>query len=105
VPLPPDAELDAKINALFDSVLDDAAQPAKFGIVSGRSGQLQALSQRRLVIAIERAAQVQERSAIAQEQANVTMVRLEKVGIAVAVAGFLLGAIQVWVALGLPGFR
>ena len=105
MPIPADDQLDSKINDLFDAVLHDAAQPGKFGIVTGLSGQLQAASQRRLTLAIENAASIQERNAVAQEQANIRIERLEKVGIALAVAAILLGAVEVWAALGLPGIR
>jgi hypothetical protein len=95
MPLPPDDELDAKINELFDAVMDRVAEPGRFGAVTAQSGRLQAASQRRLVLAIERATK-------AQEQTNETVERLERVGIAVAVVGVLLGAVQIWVAVGSP---
>ena len=84
--------------------MDRVAEPGRFGAVTAQSGRLQAVSQRRLVLAIERATAAQQRNAEAQEQTNVRVAQLEKVGNAVAVVGVLLGAVQIWVGIGSPRF-
>ena len=90
--LPPDENLDAAINEQYDRVLDRAIEPGQFGIVTAKSARLQATSQRRLILAITRAAD-------AQEQTNRRIERLEKVGIAVAVVGTFLAVVQIGMAV------
>ncbi len=99
MPLPEDDELDQTINELYDSVLDRAIQPGQFGVVSAKSARLQAASQRRLVLAIEKASLAQERTALAQEETNRRVEKLERVGIWIAVAGAVLAAVQVGIAV------
>ena len=99
MPLVSVPRLDETINGLYDSVLDKAIQPGQFGVVTAKSARLQAASQRRLVLAIEKASKAQERTAVAQEQTNRRFARLEHVGIAVAVVGTVLAAVQVLIAL------
>lgn len=92
--LPPDGELEAAVNEQYDRVLDRAIEPGQFGVVTAKSARLQATSQRRLALAITRAAE-------AQEQTNQRLERLERVGIAVAIVGAILAAIQI--AIGVVG--
>jgi hypothetical protein len=99
MPFPADDALDATIESLYDAVLDRAAQPGQFGIITGQSARLQAASQRRLVLAIEKATTAQERMAVAQEQTNRHIVKLERVGIAIAIVGAVLAAVQVGIAI------
>lgn len=83
MPLPPDDNLDNEINALYDTVLERAVQPGHFGIVTAESARLQAASQRRLVVAIERAAQAQDRMAAARDRTNREIQKLERMGLGV----------------------
>jgi hypothetical protein len=77
---------------LYDSVLDRAIEPGQFGIVAAKGARLQAASQRRLVLAIDKAT-------AAQEQTNRRIERLERVGIWIAIVGTMLAAVQVSIAI------
>jgi hypothetical protein len=99
MPLPQDNQLDATINELYDSAPQQSMQSHAVGLVIGRSARLQAVSQRRLVRAIEAATAAQERTATAQEETNRRFERLERVGIWLTVVGIVLGAIQVVLAI------
>jgi hypothetical protein len=98
MPLPDDIALDATINELYDAVQKSLHNKPEniFAVFHAQSASLQAASQRRLVVAIEKATQAQERTAAAQEQTNKRMVRLEVVGIALAIVGVCLAAVQIW---------
>ena len=87
MPLPPDAALDERIGEMYDLVMHNAVQPGQFGIVAANAARLQAISQRRLVVALQKATEPQDLT-------NQRIVRLECIGIALAVVGATLALVQ-----------
>ena len=92
MPLPPDDKLDEAIEQMFDGVMDRANEPGHFGVVMAKSARLQAASQHRLTIAMEKAAEAQDRM-------NDRIERLEKVGIRIGWVGLLLALVQIAIAI------
>ncbi len=99
MPVPNDNDLDEDIDRRFDEVLSRAVEPGQFGVVTAKSAQLQAISERRLVLAIETASRIQERMTTAQEQTNWRLEKLERVGLGLTLTGVILGGLQVGLAI------
>lgn len=80
MPLPPDDKLDATIGEQYDSILSRASEPGQFGIVTAEAAKLQAVSVRRLVVALDNSS---------RSQAS-----LQRIGIWIAYAGVALAVLQ-----------
>ena len=101
MPIPND---DTTLDQLADDYYDQGALSSANSVLGagnpiGVSARLHAVSQRRLIRAIEQATAAQNRSAAAQEATNAHVVKLERIGIGLAVVGVLLAVVQVVVAV------